>query len=154
MSLERTFDVDEFLRQPLMAHLATSSDEGPRHSPVWFLWEEGAIWLIGKEGDSLMNRLRRDTRCAIGIIDFDAATGRLLHLGMRGTTTVLPIDRDRLDRLLARYLGEDRSAWNRWFREKVVEPLDLMARFVPESTVTRDQSYFANGFDGRERLQG
>ena len=50
-------DVVEFLARPLIAHLATASVDGPRNSPVWFLWEDEAIWLIGKtrtasQGDS------------------------------------------------------------------------------------------------------
>jgi hypothetical protein len=33
----RSFDLDEFLKEPLFAHLSTMSDEGPRDSPVWYL---------------------------------------------------------------------------------------------------------------------
>ena len=40
------FDIDEFLNRPLIAHLSTSSDTGPQHSPVWYLWEEQKIWLV------------------------------------------------------------------------------------------------------------
>ncbi|WP_394835927.1 pyridoxamine 5'-phosphate oxidase family protein [Pendulispora rubella] len=136
------FDVDAFLARPLMAHLATTSPQGPRDSPVWFLWEEGAIWLIGTSNDSFPQRLLAEPRCAIGVVHFDLARGVLLHLGMRGVATVLPMDRARRDRLLRRYLGDDESAWNATFRETVIEPLDRMIRFVPETVVARDQSYF------------
>jgi hypothetical protein len=37
------FDVDAFLREPLTARLATG---GPTVRPVWFLWEEGAFWVL------------------------------------------------------------------------------------------------------------
>jgi hypothetical protein len=30
------FDLDEHLARPLYAHLAHSSENGPRESPVWF----------------------------------------------------------------------------------------------------------------------
>lgn len=35
---KRSFDLDEFLNKPLfvLAHLSTTSFEGPRDSPVWF----------------------------------------------------------------------------------------------------------------------
>jgi hypothetical protein len=46
------FDPAELLTKPLMAYLATDSPNGPRSSPVWFLWEEDAVWLIGNEEDS------------------------------------------------------------------------------------------------------
>jgi hypothetical protein len=149
--MEQTFDIDTFLQRPLFAHLATSSEDGPRDSPVWFLWEDNAIWLIGNHRDSFPKRIRRDPRCAIGIVDFNLEKGFLQHLGMRGKAEVVPMDRARLHRLLARYLGDDETCWNQWFKEHVIDGLDLMVRFEPESIVTRDQSYFASGMWGRYR---
>lgn len=138
-------DVDAFLRRPLMAHLATASPEGPRDSPVWFLWEEGVLWLVGNEHDSFPRRIAADGRVAVGVVDFDLARGRLQHVGLRGTAEVVPLDADRLYRFLARYLGDDEASWNPWFREHVVDGLDLMVRVVPASVVARDLSYFAPG---------
>jgi hypothetical protein len=137
------FDVDGFLARPLMAHLATGSDEGARDSPLWFLWEGGAMWFIGTSRDSFPHRIAQDRRCAVGVVDFDLARGRLLHVGMRGDGEVVPLDHDRLYRLLRRYLGEDRDSWNPDFRRSVVDGLELMVRLVPVSIVARDQSYFA-----------
>ena len=37
--------LDQILSRPLFAHLATDSDQGPRESPVWFLWEAQAVGL-------------------------------------------------------------------------------------------------------------
>ncbi len=37
------FDLDGFLARPLYAHLAHSSESGPRESPVWFHWDGQAI---------------------------------------------------------------------------------------------------------------
>ena len=105
--MEQSFDIDEFLQQPLFAHLATVSEDGPRDTPAWFLWEEKAIWLIGNSRDSFPKRIECDPRCAIGIVDFNLERGFLQHLGMRGTATVVAMDRARLHRLLARYLGDD-----------------------------------------------
>lgn len=147
--MEATFDIHDFLQRPLIAHLATASENGPRESPVWFLWEEGAIWLIGNRRDSFPKRIQQDGRCAIGIVDFDLEKGLLQHVGMRGSATVIPMDGARLHRLLARYLGDDERSWNPWFREHVIDGLDLMVRFEPESIVARDHSYFASGMYGR-----
>src|SRR5689334_89383 len=41
------FDFDEFMSRPLFAHLAHSSPDGPRESPVWFSWDGESIWIIG-----------------------------------------------------------------------------------------------------------
>lgn len=137
------FDIDDFLTRPLIAHLATASTEGPRESPVWFLWEDSVIWLIGNSGDSFPRRIATEERCAIGIVDFDLAAGRLQHVGMRGTAEVVDLQPERLHRLLSRYLGWDGTAWNPEFRRRVIDHLDLMVRFSPTSIVARDQSYFS-----------
>ena len=76
------FDLDEFLARPLYAHLAHSSEEGPRESPVWFAWDGRAFWIIG--GSTFPANLRRDPRCALGIVDWDIASGRSQHVGVRG----------------------------------------------------------------------
>jgi hypothetical protein len=145
MDIVRTgteFDLDGFLGQPLMAHLATGSEGGPRESPVWFLWEQGYLWFVGTSHDSWIKRLRADARCAVGIVEFDLPHGVLRHVGMRGTTEVNQIDRALLSRLLAKYIGTE-SEWNSAFRASVIDNLDLMLRFTPESVVANDQSYFS-----------
>jgi len=138
------FDVDAFLRKPLFAHLATASREGPRDSPVWFLWEEGALWLVGTERDSFPKRIAAEPRCAVGIVEFDLARGLLRHVGIRGTGAVVSLDRARMRRFLSRYLGDDEAGWNPHFKAAVIDQLDLMVRVLPESMVARDQSYFAS----------
>src|SRR5262249_13773906 len=85
------FELDEFLSRPLYAHLAHSSEHGPRESPVWFHWDGQAIWIIG--GSSFPVNLKRDSRCALGIIDWEPATGLSHHVGMRGSAEVLAFDR-------------------------------------------------------------
>jgi len=137
------FDPAVVLRKPLVAHLATvAADGAPRHSPVWFLWEDGEVWLIGNTTDSFPRRLRGEARCAIGVVDFDLPDGMLRHVGMRGTAEVLPLDTARLYRLLGRYLGPDAERWDAQFRADVIDHLDLMIRFIPQTIVARDQSIF------------
>ena len=138
------FDIETFLQQPLFAHLATASPDGPRESPVWFLWEAHELWLVGTSRDSFPKRIQTEPRCAVGIVQFDLVRGRLRHVGIRGTGSIEPIDGDRLHRLLSRYLGDDEAAWNPRFRSRVIDRLDLMVRIKPSSIVARDQSYFAN----------
>jgi nitroimidazol reductase NimA-like FMN-containing flavoprotein (pyridoxamine 5'-phosphate oxidase superfamily) len=137
-----TVELDEFLARPLFAHLATASDDGPRESPVWFLWDDEAIWIIGsRRTDSFPARLEREPRCAIGIVDFDAEWGLVQHVGMRGHATTEPFDADRARRLLARYLGDKSESWDRRFRETLGDPDNLFVRVVPETVVARDISY-------------
>jgi nitroimidazol reductase NimA-like FMN-containing flavoprotein (pyridoxamine 5'-phosphate oxidase superfamily) len=139
----RSVDIEEFLARPLFAHLATASYEGPRESPVWFLWEDGAIWIIGSRAtDTFPQRIESEPRCAIGIVDFDHSIGLVQHVGLRGRATVESFDASRARRLLTRYLGSDESAWDERFRATLSDPKDdVLIRFVPETIVARDQSY-------------
>ncbi|HEX8173526.1 MAG TPA: pyridoxamine 5'-phosphate oxidase family protein [Pyrinomonadaceae bacterium] len=131
----------EILARPLFAHLATYSDAGPRESPVWFLWEQEALWIIGNyRTDSFPKRIELEPRCAVGIVDYDGSTGLVQHVGFRGRAVLEPHDADRMKRLLSRYMGEI----ERW-DERFVEILDdtdyIFIRFDPETVVVRDQSY-------------
>ena len=133
--------LEAILARPLFAHLATSSEAGCRESPVWFLWEGGALWIIGNyQTDSFPKRIERDERCAVGIVDFDARTGMVQHVGFRGRAFPQPHDRDRMMRLLSRYMGEVED-WDARFVEILDDADYIFIRFEPETAVVRDQSY-------------
>ena len=141
MKSECEFDINDVLSKPVFAHLATASPDGPRESPLWFLWEDDSLWFIGASSDSFPKRIQADGRCAVGIIDFDLNAGHLRHVGFRGNAVVEKIDGERLLRFLHRYIGSP-NQWNKDFKKNIIDSLDLMIRFVPTSIVARDQSYF------------
>lgn len=144
----RPFDPEALLARPLMATLATSGEDGPRNAPVWFLWEEATLWMLGRHEASSVRRLGRDPRCAVEIVHFDAAGGVLLHLGLRGSAAVCPMDPSRFRRLLAKYLGPDEAGWNRWFVDTVAridDPDGRMIALSPDSVFTNNVSYFRSG---------
>lgn len=135
----RSFNLDEFLKKPLFAHLSTLSQEGPRESPVWYFWENDCIWIIGTPSDSFPRRVEENPECAIGIVDFDHTTGKVLHAGFRGHATVEPFDKGIVTRLLTRYLGLEEDKWDPMFKD--LEDDNILIRFVPETIVVRDQSF-------------
>ncbi len=138
----KSVDLDDFLSRPLFAHLATASELGPRDSPAWFLWEAGAIWIIGnRRTDTFPTRVERERRCALGIVDFDRSSGLVQHVGFRGCATVKPFDKERARRLLRRYLGEQESQWDVRFRETLDDTDNLFVCLEPETVVIRDVSY-------------
>lgn len=139
--------MEDVLSLPLFAHLATSSDAGCRESPVWFLWEEGALWIIGNyQTDSFPRRIERDPRCAVGVVDFDVRTGLVRHVGFRGRARLEPHDKERMMRLLGRYMGEA-EGWDSRFVEILDDEDYIFIRFDPETAVVRDQSYKVKGND-------
>lgn len=135
--------LDDFLARPLFCFLAQESGDGARVSPLWFLWEDGAVWNIARRpGRSYPDRVERHPRSAVAVLDFDPSTGRVEHVGMRGIASLVPFDRDRADRLLEKYLGPDQAEWPEMFSDLPPEAYPLI-RFDPETVVARDQSYRA-----------
>ncbi|MBW3111712.1 MULTISPECIES: pyridoxamine 5'-phosphate oxidase family protein [Bacillaceae] len=137
---KRHFNLDEFLKKPLFAHLSTLSKEGPRESPVWFYWENEHIYIIGTPpSDSFPGRIKENPSCAIGIVDLDHTTGKVLHAGFRGKATVEPFDQKIGKKLLERYLGPDEERWDSRFQG--LGNSNVLIKFVPETVVVRDQSF-------------
>lgn len=143
--VEDTLDValETFLARPLFCFLGTVTGDEPRVSPLWFLWEDGAIWIIADEGKTYPQRVRDTPATAIAIVDFDRSSGSVQHVGMRGRSVIRPHDPDRAIRLLTKYLGEDMKAWDgsRFPDPHTWSDEMAMIRFDPETVVARDQSY-------------
>jgi hypothetical protein len=144
--------MNDVLMRPLFAHLATASDHGPRESPVWFLWEDGAIWIIGnRKTDSFPGRIATDPRCALGIIDFNISTGLVQHVGFRGRARIEPHDSDRMKRVFNRYMGES-TQWDSRFLKILNDTEYIFVRLEPDTAVVRDQSYLVNDNDRSQQL--
>ena len=146
--MPRAFDPLEVLALPLMANLATLCPDGPRNAPVWFLWEDDALFMLGSASSGSVLRILQDPRVAVEIVRFDDAGGILLHLGMRGVAHILPMESARFRRLLTKYLGPDQATWNRWFIDTIAtvdDPDGRLIRLVPETVFTNNVSYFHTG---------
>lgn len=139
------FDPKVVLNKPLMIHLATTCEEGPRSSPLWFLYEDSKIWLFGIQNDSFIKRLQGESRCALSTVDFDLENGVLLHVGIRGVATLQSVDQNRLERFVSKYLGANTKSWNDWFVQNIVAPLDVMVAIETQSIVAKDVSFFKTG---------
>jgi hypothetical protein len=144
------FDPEIVLGRPLMAILGTiAADGSPCTAPVWYHWEDGALFMLGDATGSNVARLTYDPRASVEITDYDNAAGRLLHLGLRGTATIQPMDPDLFRRVLTRYLGAQ-ADWNSWFIDNIArinEPDGRLIRLEPDSIFTNNVSYFRSGPD-------
>ena len=131
-----------------MANLATLCPDGPRNAPVWFAWEEGALWMLGSAEGASVRRIEAGPRGAVEVVAFDVAAGILMHLGLRGRGSMGPMDPARFPRLLARHLGLDEATWNPWLIERIAridDPDGRLIRRAPESVFTDDVSCFRTG---------
>jgi hypothetical protein len=117
--MSNDFNPEEVLGLPLMANLATVSEDGePRNAPMWFIWEDNAIWLLGSKDSSSVKRIIMNPKCAVEIVQFDNESGVLLHLGLRGEASIEPMSPALFHRLLKKYLGNEQN-WNPWFIESI-----------------------------------
>ncbi|MBY4894589.1 pyridoxamine 5'-phosphate oxidase family protein [Rhodobacteraceae bacterium N5(2021)] len=142
------FDPQLVLARPLMANLATVTPDGaPRNAPVWFAWENSALWMLSDATSSSAARVISNPQVAVEIVDYDNAAGVLRHLGLRGEASVEPMNTALFRRLLRRYLGpEDQQ--NEWFIKNVArveDPAGRLIRLVPSSIFTNDVSFFRTG---------
>lgn len=136
------FDVDSFLRQPLTARLATN---GPTVRPVWFLWEDGAFWILTGPWTRLSGRIGTDPAVALVVDECDLATGLVRQVIARGRAELVPFDVERGRRKLVRYLGTDEARWDerfvRYLYDDPAERGTLWLRLEPGSLVARDLSF-------------
>ncbi|MCX5529031.1 pyridoxamine 5'-phosphate oxidase family protein [Streptomyces sp. NBC_00006] len=142
--MSRDFDVDTFLRQPLTARLATS---GPTVRPVWFLWEDGAFWVLTGPWARLFDRVKDDPHVALVVDECDVATGRVQQVIARGRAELVPFDVPRGRRKLVRYLGADEVLWDERFVDYLYdEPSErgtMWLKLRPTSLTAKDLSYIA-----------
>jgi hypothetical protein len=138
----RSFDVDAFLRQPLTARIATS---GPTVRPVWFLWEDGAFWVLTGPWARLFDRVKNDPNVALVVDECDLVTGRVQQVIARGQAELVPFDVPRGRRKLVRYLGADEALWDaRFVGYLYADPSDrgtMWLRLTPASLTVQDLSY-------------
>ncbi|MEU6922864.1 pyridoxamine 5'-phosphate oxidase family protein [Streptomyces sp. NPDC046631] len=139
---EREFDVEAFLAQPLTARVATA---GPTVRPTWFLWEEGAFWILTGPWARLLSRVRTDPVIALVVDVCDVGTGLVRQVIARGQAEILPFDVPRGRRKLNRYLGADDAKWDNRFRHYLLDdPAEqgtVWLRLRPDSVVAKDLSY-------------
>jgi hypothetical protein len=135
-------DVDAFLAQPLTAHVATN---GPTVRPTWYLWEDGAFWILTGPWAKLLGRVGTDPAVAVTVDACDLATGLVQQVIARGDADVLPFDIPRGRRMLGRYLGDDETRWDARFRHYLhddpAERGTVWLRLRPAALTATDLSY-------------
>ena len=144
-----TFDHEDLLALPLVANLATCDPTGaPRNAPVWYQWDQNALFMLADDSSSSVRRIRDNPAVAVEIVEYDNPRGIMRHLGLRGKASIEPMDPTLFRRLLSRYLGPDESAWNAWFISEVAridDPAGRLIRLAPDSIFTNNVSFFRTG---------
>ena len=99
--------------------LAVAEEEGAGPIQTWLseTARQLSLWIIG--GTSFPANLKRDPRCAVGIVDWDPPAGRSQHVGFRGRAEVLPFDVGTAKTIFRKYFGPDEADWDRRFDDMV-----------------------------------
>lgn len=119
-------EVDEFLKQPNHAVIATlRPDSSPHTVATWYDWEDGRVLVNMDESRLRLRYMRRDPRVALTVLDKDNWYN---HVSLLGRVVSIEPDPELvdIDRLSQRYRGQpyrDRgrrsiSAWidvDRWY---------------------------------------
>jgi PPOX class probable F420-dependent enzyme len=112
-------DVDEFLRRPNAAVVASLRSDGAPHTvATWYDWDDDRVLLNMDESRLRLRFMRRDPRVALTVFDGED-WGR--HVSVLGRVVSIEEDvglRD-IDRLAVRYTGDpfrtrDRRRFSAW----------------------------------------
>jgi PPOX class probable F420-dependent enzyme len=110
--------VDEFLRLPNPAVIASVKPDGTPHSAAtWYLWEDGRVLVNMDEGRKRLEYLRQNPRVSITVLDGDSW---YRHITLHGTITLKPDEGlADIDRISKHYMGDtysqrDRGRVNGW----------------------------------------
>jgi PPOX class probable F420-dependent enzyme len=99
-------EVDEFLRLPNPAVVATLRPDGSPHTvPTWYDWEDGRALLNMEDSRLRLGYMRRDPRVALTVL---ADEGWYRHVSLLGRIVSIEDDEDLadIDRLAKRYTGK------------------------------------------------
>jgi PPOX class probable F420-dependent enzyme len=128
----------EFLAEPgVILHLATlRADGSPRVAPMWFVFEDDAIWFTPRAHSEWLGDLRRDPRCAL-VIDEQPLPYRKVSLDGRAELVHdLGEDdrwRDRYRRIARRYVAPD--AAEAYIQTTIDQPRALFSVALRDSVV-------------------
>jgi PPOX class probable F420-dependent enzyme len=126
-------DLEAFLQEPHLAHLATTGPDGnARVRPLWFCFAEGALWFTTRrEARRTGADIVAGSSVAVSIASEERPYRALLAYG---TPEVWESDtRLWLERIATRY-GE--AEGKRWLTGALKESDRVVLRLVPERVVT------------------
>ncbi|MGD9996427.1 MAG: PPOX class F420-dependent oxidoreductase [Ilumatobacteraceae bacterium] len=105
MAVEIPADLLPLLESDAVAFVSTIGPRGePQTTPLWFLWDEGAVWFSLVDGRQKLRNLRRDPRISVVVVDPADPTW---YVELRGRVDLSPDPALALERRVAvKYRGE------------------------------------------------
>lgn len=110
-AIEISIEASEFLSGKLIGRLATASTNGQPHVvPVWFLWENEALWISSYRSTRKVIDLERNPKSAI-VIDVEESGGGLTAVMIEGNCELITQSRAEaqkmIEKIYLKYLGPE-----------------------------------------------
>ena len=102
-------EIDQFLGQPMIAHLVTLRPSGTPHvAPVWFLWADGRAFVMADANAVKVRNVKRNPLVALSIATPERP---LSYVVLEGKAELKPEDLNRVvERMCVLYDGPERGA--------------------------------------------
>jgi PPOX class probable F420-dependent enzyme len=102
-------EIDQFLGQPMIAHLVTLRPSGTPHvAPVWFLWDDGRAFVMADANAVKVRNVKRNPLVALSIATPERP---LSYVVLEGKAELKPEDLNRVvERMCVLYDGPERGA--------------------------------------------
>jgi hypothetical protein len=81
-------ELDAFLTEQRTCRVATASQDGPHLTPLWYVWDETALWLYSVVRSQRWTDISRDRRVAV-LVDTGDAYGELRGAELRGAVEIV-----------------------------------------------------------------
>ena len=109
---------------------AVGPDGGPWATPMWFLHDPDALFMISVDDLPKVKSLKRDPRVAVAA-ETTMSEGAIRGVTVRGRAEFLP-DSDERRRLVERFLAKYHPRLERLWRSRVMPGDRVMFRIAPE----------------------
>ncbi len=137
--------IDFLLAQPILARLATVNRDQPHVVPMWFLWEDEALYMVTDVNFHKAHNLRRNPKCAV-TIDDSLGGLRLWGIMMDGEAELitLPLEYaiDMKRQIFTKYLGVEGIMAPTPTRQ-LTEASPVIIKLTPRRIVTWDDTHSA-----------
>lgn len=120
--------VDDFLRRPLIAKIATvRADGSPYVVPVIYNWDGQNVYIIGRKRAAWIEHIRREPRVAVLIDDPNPPHPRVL---IEGEAEIIGTEWVEMGKeMLEKYLGEEMS---QKYLEGTIDQPRVVIRVIPK----------------------
>jgi PPOX class probable F420-dependent enzyme len=131
--------IEAFLAEPNLARFATISRNGyPHVVPVWFLWEDGAVWISAYRSTRKAKHLLTDRRCAL-VVDVKKAEHGVTGVLFEGEAELFEADqpkvRQRIEQIYLKYLGPE-GILDKDPQDWLASPENMLIKLTPKHTAS------------------